>query len=187
MQYGISKAKAGGTIATMDPVTVTSAGKIVKATTIGDYIIGRALNDAVDGDIFPVLLTHEGQLVKAYQAICLHYNLADIANGDLMTGYVPGFAGTIEKLSAVVTKAATTAAKAATLNTEIGTTDTTGGVLSLTSANMTPIGAVVNATAITAANSFGASDSISLEASSVTTFVEGEADIVILLAQTFGS
>ena len=99
--------------------------------------------------------------------------LADIANGDLLTEWVPGFAGTIIEILAVVQKPAATASKAATLNAEIGTTDLTGGALALTSANCTPKGAKVAASAITANNAFGATDAVSVEASGVTAFVEG--------------
>jgi hypothetical protein len=99
--------------------------------------------------------------------------LPDIANGDLLTEWVPGFAGTITDLLAHVQKAATTADKAADINLEIETTNLTGGVLGLTSANCTPKGAQVAATAITANNAFSATQKISVEASGVTAFVEG--------------
>jgi len=105
--------------------------------------------------------------------------LETIANGDLLTGYTPGFVGFVEKFWAEVTAPATTAAKASTLNLEIGSTNLTGGVLSLTSANMTPLGAIVAATDITAANEFDADDTISIEAASTTAFVEGSVNLVI--------
>ena len=107
--------------------------------------------------------------------------LATIANGDLLTTITPGFAGKIIGFSAAVTAAATTAAKLSTLNIEIGTTNLTGGSLALTSANMTPLGAVVEATAITAANVFTATDTISIEAASTTAFVEGSIVLTILM------
>lgn len=120
----------------------------------------------------------------AIQQHCITLNLADIANGDVLTGYVPGFNGKILATHAFAAKAATTAAKAASLNWEIGTTDTTGGVLALTSANMTPQGAKVDASAITAANVFTNTDALSLEASGVTAFVEGVVHVVTLLENT---
>jgi len=76
-------------------------------------------------------------------------NLADVADGDLLTEWVPGFAGTITDFLAIVNKAATTADKASTLNLEIETTNVTGSELALTSANMTPKGAKVACTGIT--------------------------------------
>lgn len=71
----ITKAKAGGTIAAGATVAVNSAGKFVDATeavvatndagsstdaVIGSNVIGVALAAAVDGDIFPLLLTMSG-------------------------------------------------------------------------------------------------------------------------------
>lgn len=176
----ICPAKFGGTIAAGDRLSVTSAGKL-KVAEKGDYVIARALVAGVDGDEGTVLVTNEGH--AAISRLCLHYNLADIANGDLMTGFTPGYAGKIVKLSAIVTKAASTASKLATLNLEIGTTDLTGGSLALTTVACNTLGAIVNASAITAANTFTATDTISLEAASVTAFVEGEIEIVIELAQ----
>jgi hypothetical protein len=106
-------------------------------------------------------------------------NLADLSNADVLTEWIPGFAGTITDFIAIVQKAATTAAKAATINIEIETTDLTGGVLGLTSANMTPKGVQVASSAITAANVFSATQKISVEASGVTAFIEGSVWLMI--------
>lgn len=108
--------------------------------------------------------------------------LASIANGDILTTITPGVRGRIVKWYAAVSAAATTAAKATTLNLEVGTTDLTGGTLALTSANMTPLGAVVaQGTAFSAGMAFGAADTISIEAASTTAFVEGAINLHILL------
>jgi hypothetical protein len=109
----------------------------------------------------------------------LQMDLADIADGDLISEWIPGFAGTITEFLSIVNKAATTAAKAATLNLEIETVDLTGGVLALTSANMTPKGAQVASSAITAANVFSATQKISVEAFGVTAFIEGSVWLMI--------
>ena len=77
--------------------------------------------------------------------------------------------------------AATTGSKASTLHPEIGSTPVTGGSLALTSANMTPLGHGVDASAITAANTFTASDAISIVAASTTTFIEGEVTLVLVV------
>ena len=106
--------------------------------------------------------------------VSLPITLAQITGaGDVLTTWTPGFAGRIVKAAFAVTTVVTTAAKAATLNLEIGTTNLTGGTIALTSANCTPLGAVVAAAAITAGNRFAASDTVSVEASSVTAFAEG--------------
>lgn len=110
--------------------------------------------------------------------------LAKLANGDIVTTFTPGFAGTIEKISFVVTDPATTADKAATLNMEIGTTNLTGGVLSLTTVACGTLGKVTDATAITANNAFDKTDTISVEAADVTAFSEGEGALLIVLGHT---
>lgn len=110
--------------------------------------------------------------------------LAKLANGDIVTTFTPGFAGTIEKISFVVTDPATTPDKAATLNLEIGTTDVTGGVLSLTTTACGTLGKVTDATAITGNNAFEDDDTISVEATNVTAFVEGEGALLIVLGHT---
>lgn len=110
--------------------------------------------------------------------------LAKLANGDIVTAFTPGFAGTIEKISFVVTDPATTADKAATLNLEIGTTNLTGGVLSLTTVACGTLGKVTDATAITGNNAFKDDDTISVEAADVTAFTEGEGALLIVLGHT---
>jgi hypothetical protein len=162
----------------------SAAGKVDDGSTVlsGGAPIGfEALTvSAADGEIIEAAPTSEnaGGVPVIFTTTIL---LATIADGDLLTNFTPGFAGKIVGLSASVTKAATTAAKASTLNLEIGTTNLTGGSLALTSANMTPLGAVVDATAITAANVFTATDTISIEAASTTAFVEGSITITILM------
>lgn len=94
--------------------------------------------------------------------------------GDVVTNIKPGIKGVIEEVWFVVTSAVTTAAKAATLNLEIGTTNVTGGTVALTSANCTPLGAVIKNAASPSANNVLAEDSqLSIEAASVTAFAEG--------------
>lgn len=115
------------------------------------------------------------------QTIAIPINLPSLANGDVLTNYTPGYKFKVLSVSFAVSVAVTTAAKAATLNLEIGTTNLTGGVVALTSANCTPLGALVAGTAITAANTGTSTDTISVEASSVTTFVEGAGYLLIKL------
>jgi hypothetical protein len=107
------------------------------------------------------------------ETVALFLNLVDIADGDLLTTYTPGYAFKVLAADFRVAKPATTADKAATLNLEIGTTNVTGGEIALTSANCTPKGAAVAGAAITAANTGAANATISVEASSTTAFAEG--------------
>jgi hypothetical protein len=115
------------------------------------------------------------------QLVPFYMNMAEIAAGDLMTNYVPGFNGKIEEVYWVQMKAVTTAAKLASINLEIGTTDLTGGVVALTSALCTPQGVKVAGSAVTANNVFTATDAISIEASAVTAFVEGSGWLILKL------
>lgn len=179
MTEGISRAVLGGTVAINDPLTTTSSGTLVKATG-GDHIVARARVAGVSTNTVAVHIQYEG--VKPVVSFDLYVDLAVIADGDLMTAFTPGFAGTIEAVQLVVTDPVTTAAKASTLNLEIGTTDLTGGVLALTSANCTPLGKIVLGTAITADNTFGATDTISVEATSTTAFIEGQGSLNIRIS-----
>lgn len=116
------------------------------------------------------------------QTIAIPVSLAAITGaGDVLTTYTPGYAFKVLAIGFAVSVPVTTADKLATLNVEIGTTDVTGGAVALTSANCTPLGAVVSGTAITAANTGTSTDSISVEAASVTAFAEGWGYVLIKL------
>ena len=100
--------------------------------------------------------------------------MVTLANGDLVTDLVPGIAGYITHVEWVQGKAVTTGSKLATINVEIGTTNLTGGVVSLTSALCTPLGTIIAGTRVTANNRIERNSKVSVEASSVTAFVEGD-------------
>lgn len=168
---GVAKCSAGGTISEMARVTVDSAGEFVAVSGAGQYFLGYALESAVDGDVFPVLI-RPGQVEGFEWAFRL--DLASITGaGNVVSAYAPGRAGTITDLSFMVDAPVTTAAKAASLNAEIGGTNVTGGVVALTSANCATQGGIVADTAVTAANTFTSAQTIDIEAASVTAFVEG--------------
>lgn len=95
-----------------------------------------------------------------------------IADGDLLTNYVPGYAFKILKFDARCAVPVTTGAKASTLNLEIVSTDLTGGVIQLSGAYAQ--GASQGGSAVTGNNTGAATDSFSIEAASTTTFIEGE-------------
>lgn len=81
----------------------------------------------------------------------------------------------------------TTGAKAATLTTQINGVACTGGVVSMTSANMTPTGALVAGTAITALNgTTTAGQTLEVAVSSVTAFVEGDGYVEFTIQPTSG-
>ncbi len=157
----------------VDDQTVGFVKGHVLAGIISEYISATS----VYVDVVPAVQARPIQTI-----LSIPIKLANLADGDIVTEFTPGFAGSIVAYSFVVTDPATTAAKLSTLNLEIGTTDLTGGALALTSANCTPLGKVTDAAAITAANRFGAGDTISLEASSTTAFIEGEGVLLIVIA-----
>lgn len=177
---GISKCIYGGTVDENDPLTTDSSGKLIKATAENEHVVGLCLRAGVSSDIGEVFLGHHAASLPTGRVIAIPITLANITGaGDVLTTWTPGFAGKITKVAFAVTTAVTTAAKAATLNLEIGTTNVTGGEVALTSANCTPLGAVVAGAAVTAANTFTASDTISIEAASVTAFSEGAGVLLI--------
>lgn len=171
MGLGISPAVYGASVNPGDELTSDANGHLVPAVA-GQPVIAYALEAGSANEEHSVLVMPQAS-ATAKEWWIFYMPLADIANGDLITEWIPGFAGKITEIVAIVQKPATTASKAATLNAEIETTDLAGGVLGLTSANCTPKGAQVAASAITANNAFSASQKISIEASSVTAFVEG--------------
>lgn len=105
------------------------------------------------------------------QTIAFYIDAAAIADGDLLTTYVPGYKFKILKFDARCAKPVTTGAKASNINLEINTTNVTGGVIAL--AGTYAIGSAQAGSAVTANNIGSATDSISIEASSTTTFIEG--------------
>lgn len=160
----------------------------------GDWIVGKASLGSsateADTDVNAPSIALESydipqQVVGAADAsntfvITLPIQLAAIAgNGDVVTDWTPDFSGSIISSDFQVSTPVTTAAKAATLNIEIDGVDVTGGVIALTSANATPLGKVISGTAITAGNAFEAGETVSIEASGVTAFVEGAGNLIL--------
>lgn len=163
----------------------------------GDYIIGKYVGTLTitdkDANMYRPSVAWESYdkpvvkkgAVTSQATFELPVNLASVAGaGDILTDWTPGFAGKLLSYRFAVTVPVTTAAKAMTINAEINSTNVTGGVLSLTSANATPLGAVIAATPITAANEFDADDTISFEASAVTAFAEGAGILIVVYEVT---
>lgn len=175
---------ASAAIARGAKLYATADGKVDDATA-GGAAIGYEADEAAtaDGDIIecvPQGGAGAGGSGGTPFILSLPITLANVADGDVLTTLTPGFNGTITKLEFAVTDPVTTGSKATSLNAEIGTTNVTGGVVALTSANCTPLGAVVSGSAITAANTFSSTDTISIEASSTTAFAEGEGVLYII-------
>ncbi len=117
---------------------------------------------------------------RVYIPLIFHLNLLYVADGDVVTSFVPGFVGSVVRTFWVVGTPDTTGGKATTLNVEIGTVNLTGGAISLTSALCTPMGKVISGTAVTGGNNFNKDSLISVEASSTTAFAEGDGTLVLM-------
>src|SRR5689334_1594942 len=99
--------------------------------------------------------------------------LTGLANSQVWKVAIP-YAFTVTAALFRVGVPVTTGAKAATLTVQINGTAVTGGVISMTSANCTPTGASVAATAITGANATTTvGTTLEVAVSSVTAFAEG--------------
>lgn len=106
---------------------------------------------------------------------------------DILTNFTPGFPFEIVKFQFVTTVAGTGSSASQTFNLEIGTTNVTGGSLNLTLASQATIGAITDATAITANNTGSDTDTISIEmAAGGTVFSAGAGYFVITLRNLAG-
>jgi hypothetical protein len=178
---GISKVFYGGTVTAGDPLTTDASGKYVTATDSSSFIAGYALLAGSASDIGVMYVAPSySDIDFGKTLLALPINLASITtNMDVLTTWTPGFAGVITKVTFAVTVPVTTGSKLTTLTTFIGSTAVTGGVCALTSATCTPLGALVAGTSVTAANSFGATDTISVKSTSTTAFAEGAGVLII--------
>jgi hypothetical protein len=168
-------------------VAITDVGRPVYASDdnafalagIGTFIgyVSRYVSSGV------AIVAFDANEPEEVTIVSIPITLAKLADGDIVTTYTPGFNGRIKGLDFIVHDPVTTGSKASTLNAEIGTTNLTGGTVALTSANCTPLGKVVAGAAITAGAGFTKTDTISIEASSTTTFIEGTGVLVIKLGK----
>lgn len=167
----VTKVRYGGTVTAGDYLLAAANGEVVSQGNTPGFVLGVALVSGVNDEIGTMLINNRGINSVIWS---VPITLANISGAvDVLTGFIPGFPGRIAALEFHVTTAVTTGSKAATLNLEIDATNTTGGTVALTSANCTPLGARVAGSAITAAFTFTAAQSISVEAASVTAFTEG--------------
>jgi hypothetical protein len=181
--------RAGVVDLTITSVAVTDVGKCVYASDDGTFTLTQTTSSYI-GQVEKYVTTNTATVTfegvpqntpskKLYGTITFPITNATIANGDIVTTWTPGFAGTIEKWCYVTNVPASTANKLSTLNLEIGTVNVTGGALALTTAGIDALGKIVAGAAITAANVFTATDTISVEAATTTTFVEGSGSLIV--------
>ena len=161
-----------GTIAA-DKIGFHNATPSVQVTSADQ----TALTDSTGGAVSNATLA----ATAGVSTISIPLTLASIADGDLVTAFTPGYKFKILAVDFVTTTVASTADKLSTLNVEIGTTNLTGGVVSLTTSSCDTRGEITAGTAVTAANTGTASDTISVEAASTTAFVEGSGTLLITI------
>ena len=106
-------------------------------------------------------------------------------SGEVVTDFLPGFAGRIVKWYWIQNTAVTTGGKSAALDLEINERSVTSGVgtatsIALASATCTPLGKVIEGSAIGGGTArFNATDTISIESTVTVAFAEGAGSIVI--------
>lgn len=168
------------------------AGAAVVSAGLGVQLAGADEAFSFDGltPTVPAVLTDSstGTAAAAIAAgvgkYCLDIplQLAGITgNVDVVTEVLLGHKFKLIAADFFVTTIASTAAKLATLNLEIGAVNVTGGAVALTTANCGTLGVKVAGTAITALNTGSATDVLSVEASGVTAFAEGNGFLRIIV------
>lgn len=172
---GTMKMIANGVVAVNAPLYAGASGKV--SATANAFPTGFIALEAAsaDGDQIECLRNPSGASNGGgTDVLRFPVNLASITgSGDVWSNEPLTRGGVILSTYFNVTVPATTGSKLATLNLEINTTNLTGGEVALTSANCTPLGAIVAGAAVTGANTFSAGDTLSIESSGVTAFVEG--------------
>lgn len=129
----------------------------------------------------PVPVEYEIPKNAAYSVMCIPVvAMTSITDADVVTNFTPGFVGQIVRTFWIQGTVVTTGGKGTTLNFEINVVNLVGGVITLTSALCTPLGAVINGTAVSGSNKFDRDDTISVEATSTTAFSEGAGFIYIV-------
>lgn len=170
----------GGSVTAGDALTADSAGKIVAGSTITANF-ATAMESGNSGEVVRAVMKNSFNVPKGALAISIPIPaMSGVANGDLVTEILPGFAGRIFAMEFVCTTAVSTAAKTFTVNAEIGTTNCTG---SLVVAGTYALGATERV-AVTALNTFDEHDKISIEIASTTTFSEGAGVLILWIDRT---
>lgn len=170
----------GGTVAVGDRLVPDASGALINAALVGagataaGYPIALALYAGVSGDRHAVQVLQPGGVNGGNVEIeRFPISLIIPASGDLVTGWTPGYAGRIVSLDWTTQIVGAGAGASITMNAEIGTTNVTGGVVTITLATSTPAGTRIAGTAVTAANAFTDTDTISLEVVVGTAFTAG--------------
>jgi hypothetical protein len=159
--------------------TITAGAQVSPAGTQPDLSAGlpTAITDNSTGTASDTIAAGAGVFTLSFPI-----TLASMTNAaaDLMTNYVVGFAFKILSVSFVTTTIGAGAAASQVLNLEIGTTNVTGGVVTITLAGTDTLGELTAGTAVTAANTGSATDTLSVEvAAGGTVFSAGDGVLLI--------
>lgn len=156
---------------------------------VGDYVVcgtvvaaGTALTTTTGPKVCKATVQPTAAGKSGVSTLAIPVSLADVtAAGDVLTTFTPGYNFKILSIAWAQGTPVTTASKLFNANLEIGTTNVTGGVVALTSATCTPLGKIIAGTAITALNTGGPTDTVSLEAADVTAFTEGSGYFLVTI------
>lgn len=185
-----------------DKLKVESGGKLIATTTAGDLVVAEALvtisaNDtglirrlpkASYGYVGSALTDNStgsaGTTIAAGVGIynlTFQFDLADIADGDLVSDLLLNHKFKIIESYFVATEPVTTGSKATTISLAISDVNVTNSEIALTSANCTPAGAKVQNAGALAANTGAANATLTVKAASTTAFLEGKGVLVIAI------
>jgi hypothetical protein len=185
MAMGVSRAVYGAAVSGPGvALTNNVSGQLVTSTKRTDVIIGYSLEAGAAGEIHSVFLVNvPNNGVPVYTTVTIPLQLAAITASENVYTFTPGFAGKIVSAQFAVTTPASTASKAATLGLAITGNAVAGGAVALTTATINALNDTIAGAAITAGNSFGATDTITVVSSSVTAFSEGQGNLILTLSQ----
>jgi len=175
----------GGTVAVGDRLVNDANGALINAALVGagataaGYPIAIALYAGVSGDRHGVFVLPPPVASNGIEYWHFPISLIVAASGDLITAFTPGFAGRFVSLAFCTQIVGVGSGASVTINLEIGTTNVTGGVVTLNEAATTPAGEITAGTAITAANAFTATDTISAEIVVGTAFTAGSGFLIV--------
>lgn len=167
-----SQAKVGDDVycstSNTDDITLSATG--------ANYPIGYLSKFRSTTDVDVTLYTPAEARAKgrAVHELPFQLDLADIADGDLVTDYTVGYSFEIVETYFITTEAVTTASRTTTLSLDIGATAVTNSDVVVTSAAATPAGTIINNAGALAANTGSATDTLTLKAASTTAHAEGK-------------
>lgn len=185
---GVFPARYGGTVAVGDELVAAANGRLIAKSAVAagitaGRVIARAIYAGSDGDIHGVWINppavRNGPVVIPFAMSAIEAATVDKVT-DFPIGAIYG-AGRILRVDGSITTTLVGAGGAVAVNVEIGTTNVTGGVVSFAIGTPT-VGTFVAGTAVTAANAFSATDTISIEWVVTTAFSAGAVIIYITIA-----